>query len=350
MAAVDIITYEGPVKSLVWKSPVEDFNYGAQLIVPETKAAIFFRDGMALDLFEGGRHQLSGENLPLLRRIYEKISGNKTVFKCQIYYIDRVVSEELMWGTNSPIQTEDPKYGILVNVKSYGSYKIRISDARKFLIKTVGLIANFTREELQTYFRNEMVSRVKTELAKALVVNNVSILEITASQDKIAETARESLAPLFAEYGVELLRFVISTIKADEGDLARLREIKERKAEMNIYGTNYREMETFGVLHDAARNQSNGIVGMGVGLGVGLGAGPAIGNAFAANVGQEIAPAQAKPAATKRCPDCNTENPVEAKFCNGCGKSFPKEVFCTECGAKNAAGAKFCGECGHKLI
>ena len=61
-----IIKYEGDNDTLIWKHPIEDFNYGSQLIVHESQEAIFFRDGQAFDLFGPGRYTLETQQLPLL--------------------------------------------------------------------------------------------------------------------------------------------------------------------------------------------------------------------------------------------------------------------------------------------
>ncbi len=47
------------------------------------------------------------------------------------------------------------------------------------------------------------------------------------------------------------------------------------------------------------------------------------------------------------CPNCGTENPQSAKFCNGCGGSLLP--VCSSCGASNASGARFCSDCGASL-
>ena len=47
------------------------------------------------------------------------------------------------------------------------------------------------------------------------------------------------------------------------------------------------------------------------------------------------------------CPNCGTENPESAKFCNGCGGSLLP--VCSSCGTSNASGARFCSECGASL-
>ena len=48
-----------------------------------------------------------------------------------------------------------------------------------------------------------------------------------------------------------------------------------------------------------------------------------------------------------KCPNCQHENPDEAKFCIKCGK--PMEFHCPKCGAKTPVSGDFCMECGHPL-
>lgn len=58
----------------------------------------------------------------------------------------------------------------------------------------------------------------------------------------------------------------------------------------------------------------------------------------------------------KTCPDCNTENIEEAKFCKQCRHKFELEtpvneavVECPQCHAANSTNKKFCGACGFNL-
>jgi len=48
-----------------------------------------------------------------------------------------------------------------------------------------------------------------------------------------------------------------------------------------------------------------------------------------------------------KCPECQHENPEDARFCNGCGHKL--EVACPECGKGNPPGSRFCNGCGHNL-
>ena len=45
----EIIKYEGDNNTFIWKHPIEDFNYGSQLIVHESQEAVFFKDIMPKD-------------------------------------------------------------------------------------------------------------------------------------------------------------------------------------------------------------------------------------------------------------------------------------------------------------
>ena len=44
------------------------------------------------------------------------------------------------------------------------------------------------------------------------------------------------------------------------------------------------------------------------------------------------------------CPACHASNPLDRKFCKGCGESL--RVKCEECGGEIPVWEKFCGECG----
>jgi rRNA maturation endonuclease Nob1 len=44
------------------------------------------------------------------------------------------------------------------------------------------------------------------------------------------------------------------------------------------------------------------------------------------------------------CPNCQTDNPENARFCFNCG--FALALECTHCGTSFPAAAKFCLNCG----
>src|SRR5499425_3764487 len=48
------------------------------------------------------------------------------------------------------------------------------------------------------------------------------------------------------------------------------------------------------------------------------------------------------------CPQCGQQNPVTARFCNGCGARLA--AGCPACGQSNPAGSRFCNGCGTRVL
>ncbi|MBT4431965.1 MAG: guanylate cyclase, partial [Nitrospinaceae bacterium] len=48
-----------------------------------------------------------------------------------------------------------------------------------------------------------------------------------------------------------------------------------------------------------------------------------------------------------QCPQCQHENPVESRFCGGCGAKL--ELLCASCGSASPPGNRFCNQCGESL-
>jgi hypothetical protein len=48
-----------------------------------------------------------------------------------------------------------------------------------------------------------------------------------------------------------------------------------------------------------------------------------------------------------QCPQCQSENPAGAQFCNACGTRLG--AVCSACGQVNPPGSRFCNTCGQPL-
>ena len=97
---LDVINYEGGNDVLVWKHPCEDFNTASQLIVHESQEAIFFMNGQALDLFGPGRYTLETQNIPLISKALNRVTGDKSPFHCEVYFINKTEKMSMKWGSD----------------------------------------------------------------------------------------------------------------------------------------------------------------------------------------------------------------------------------------------------------
>ena len=391
---IPVINYEGPNDIFVWKHPQEDFYTGAQLIVHESQEALFFRNGQALDLFPSGRHVLETENLPLLNRLLKKPLDGQTPFHAEVYYVNKVTSMDILWGTAQPIQVQDPIYGIILPIRANGQFAIRVTDSRMLLMKLVGTIRQFNKDTLVQYFRGMLMTRIRDCIANKMVTDRMSFLEVQTKLNQISESLHQQMIPEFQEYGLELVNFYTNAISIpeDNPEFARIRKAlttsKEteilaqgKRAAMDAMGYTYQQQRTFDVLEKAASNQGTGSemmnATMGLGMGLGMGGmmngamGGAMQNAMGVNMmqqggpsamqqagtpfGQQMTqqPQQAAAPTTRICAKCGATLPEGAKFCFECGEKYVeiKEgyVICPECG-EQVPKAKFCLNCGHPLV
>ena len=62
MALGSMMVDEGRTDVMAWKCATEDFEFGARLVVHESQAAVFFRDGQAVEVLGPGMHVLETRN------------------------------------------------------------------------------------------------------------------------------------------------------------------------------------------------------------------------------------------------------------------------------------------------
>jgi hypothetical protein len=85
-----------------------DFRLGSQVIVRDSQAAVFFRNGRALDVFGPGPHTIATANIPLLVDLIGKAFSGETPFKAEVYFVSLREFTDLKWGTPTPITIPDP--------------------------------------------------------------------------------------------------------------------------------------------------------------------------------------------------------------------------------------------------
>ena len=385
----EIIKYEGDNSTFIWKHPCEDFNSLTQLIVHESQEAIFFMNGQALDLFGAGRYTLETQNIPLLGKALNRVTGDKTPFHCEVYFINKTEQMSIKWGTDSKVQYVEPTYGFPISIGASGEMSLRADDSRKLLLKLVGTENYLGQQKLAGYFRAFLMTRVKSYIAQVIKSNAINIFEIDENLASFSEAIKKLLISDFAAYGVSLEQFFVTTILKPDGDrqyekfkelhfrqYADIAEAKLRQQTDLIHaqteaqkviidsqaqatkraqeGYTYQQERGFDVATQVAKNEA---VGQFTNLGVGIGTMAGVGGAIAGTVGDAMSDALnpvTTPATDVKCVKCGATVPSNSKFCFECGEkiapTIPADmIVCPECG-KTVAKGKFCPECGHKFI
>ena len=287
----DIIEYvdEGR-KEIVHRIPERgsgDFRIGSQVIVRESQAAVFFRDGKALDVFGAGRHTLTTANIPGLTGLIGKAFSGQTPFKAEVYFVTLRELTDMKWGTAQPITIPDPILG-MARVTSYGTYSLQVTDPQLFVAKIVGTQSLYNVRDIEGFFR----SIILTKLIDLIGEMGKSVIQMAAFVEELAAGVRAKAAEEFAARGVTLNSFYVESISPTEETAKAI----DARSAMGAIGDmqGYMQYQTAQAIRETAQKEGGGTVASGAELGAGLG----MGVAMAQMMGQAMrAPAPAAPAA-----------------------------------------------------
>jgi len=324
---------------------------GAQLIVRESQAAVFFRDGKGLDVLGPGRHTLSTMNLPILTKLLSMPFGFTSPFRCEAYFVNMKVFTNMKWGTKEPVAFRDAELG-LVRLRAFGNYTLRITQPLLFINTLVGPRGVYTSDDIDGYLKDVIVSRLNDLLGEHLD----TIFNLPKNYDELGVAVKTRLSDDFSRYGIELIDFFINSITPPD----EVQRMIDERSGMGAVGdmNKFMQFRAAKAVGDAATaggegEGAGGAAASGLGLGVGAGLGMMVpGMMFKAMGagGQPATPEEIEKKGTVECPKCHGEVPISSRFCMHCGEPMVVGNVCPECGTKLPAEAKFCFACGAKLI
>lgn len=287
----DVIKNTGPGELLIWRQPEEDFNTNSTLIVMPGEEAIFIKSGTVEQVFENGTYKLSTENYPFISRLRNAFTGGISTFNCVVYFVRKADSQEIRWGTETPIQVRDKVWGIRTDAKVRGAYKVRIENPVTFLEKLIGNNIPFQfQDELDKYFASEFQGKIKSAVSKFLNSLQQELIGIDAYMDELSEQIEPYIDEVVSDYGLKCVKFSLAgldvdTSKYDVIDESQIAAISKGKlaqgdkAAMDVLGDDWGRQQAANILGDLARNPGAGGIGaMGAGMGMGMAAGNVFGN------------------------------------------------------------------------
>lgn len=270
-----------------------DFRIGSAVNVRESQAAVFYRDGKALDVFHAGRHHITTANIPLLVGLLKLGTSGKNVFTAEVYFVNLIEFTDWKWGTPEPVTLRDQDFGI-VRLRAFGNYSLQITDPQLFVTKVVGTGGVYRTGEIQDFLRGMIIARFTDILGES----KIPALDLPATQDEIGAGVRAKLSDEFDAFGLALKTFFLQNISMPE----EVQKAIDQRASMGAIGDMQRftQYQAAQAMRDAAQQEGGGgLAGAGLGLGAGAGLGAMMGQAMgqAMQGGQQAGGESAQPTA-----------------------------------------------------
>jgi len=198
---------------LMWKFEDADkeIKNGAQLTVRESQHAILLNEGQLADVFAPGRHKLSTENIPILSRIKGWKYDFESPFKADVYFFNTHQFINNKWGTPAPILLSDPQFGN-IRLRAFGSFDVKIADVATFFRQYAGTYKQLTIFELQQQLRDF----VAPKFGEVLANENLTVTDIAGNITALSKKIEPHLKPYFAQLGIELTQFIITSVTLPE--------------------------------------------------------------------------------------------------------------------------------------
>jgi membrane protease subunit (stomatin/prohibitin family) len=163
MAFYDVIRCDnvnGGIDWLMYKHPVDEFNNKSRLIVSPGQVAIIVHNGKIEKICQEGTYKINSELLPFLKNFTKAFFGGNNPYPIEIYFINKRLKLDLLWGTSDPVKLIDPKYNIQINVRARGQLGVRLDNYQYFYQTLVGSLmkGNYIDFKIiQTFFRGKIV-------------------------------------------------------------------------------------------------------------------------------------------------------------------------------------------------
>jgi len=184
---------------LVYREPQGgsgDWRLGSQVLVGANQAAVFVRGGTPLGVLETGRNTITTGNLPGLSSIVGFVTGGRTPFTADVYFVNLKAMPQVGWGTVKPLWLRSNTGLGILTLRGFGVMELQVSDPTVFLLKyginSAVVRLNKIKDRLQLAFLGALNDLLLESGASDIMGANAFLSDIEGASlvklnDKMAE-------------------------------------------------------------------------------------------------------------------------------------------------------------------
>ena len=99
---------------------------------------MFITQGQVMGVLLPGQHTLDAKELPFLGMFVDWASGGNT-FRAEIFFVGTREFPNFRFGGRLD-EVQDPQSGLIVTLRAFGEYSMRVADPQKLILNLVGTV------------------------------------------------------------------------------------------------------------------------------------------------------------------------------------------------------------------
>jgi len=320
---IDAVKWINPEDDeLAARYPNVSIKYGSQLTVMENQWGVLFKDGKALDVFNPGRHTITSKNIPFLTDLIKRLGIIGDIFDCEVVFVNKSQARVNFGGKAYSAPSGQVMYQ--AEIGFYGYMIVKVESPKLFVTEFFGNRNATDTAEVSEFIRGFAAEKIMSSFGEHDIFSLVKSL---------SSISKEVLSPINEDakgIGLKIVNSMFEGVNIPE-EARRFASSMGQQAMAMQY-----TKETAEVMPS-----DGGAAGAGLGAGLGFAMGQKMMNMNR----------QEPPRKVVICSACNKENEAGNKFCGSCGADLvPREtVRCRHCGNQVSKGDKYCGKCGKTM-
>ena len=131
---------------------------------------------------------------------------------------------------------QDPQTGLIVTLRTFGEYALRVVDAPKLILNLVGTVDVTNNDAITGWVTQQLLKVTRSVVTTQLMAGAWPILGLSMHNLEIEIAAMQAANQELAEYGISITKLGNLDINLDDDDNARLKKLAGDTAYSRLAG------------------------------------------------------------------------------------------------------------------
>src|ERR1051325_1887359 len=162
-----IVVPDNKKNQIVFKWPDVSIRRFSKAIVNADEIALFVNTGQVIGVMPPGRHDVDAQELPFLGAIIDHFTEDKA-YRAELYFVGtREYVGNTFGGRIDNVQ--DPQTGMLVTLRVFGDYSLRVVDPVALLSNLIGTVDVANNEAITLWVADQLLKVMRTDVTRQIV-------------------------------------------------------------------------------------------------------------------------------------------------------------------------------------